>query len=82
MKELYYYIQSQYAPCGNCVSWWAIDGKGYTCDLKKAWLVSEEKARSICSDPSRGEKAWPQSVIDANAVFHFDFQNLREIKSL
>jgi hypothetical protein len=75
-----YYIQSQYSCCGNCVSWWAVDGKGYTCDLKKAWKVTLKQAESICSDKSRRERYWLVSEIDARAKLHFDFQLFREIE--
>ena len=78
MSEKLYYIQSQYAPCGNCISWWAVDAKGYTCDLKEAWKVDEQKAKSICSDKSRREKYWPCDLIDSLSAAHMDFQKLSE----
>ena len=36
--------------CGDCLLWWRVEGKGYTCDLDYAWKVTEEKAAAICRD--------------------------------
>ena len=81
-NEELYYIMSQYSPCGNCVSWWAVDGHGYTCDLNLAWKVTKEKALSICSNKDRREKCFLVKDIDRFAAKHFDFQNLRQIELL
>ena len=76
-----YYIRSPYATCGNCVSWWAVDGHGYTCDLKEAWKVSQSKAESILRD-KRGDIAYPIEVVDAISVCHADFQLLKKESEL
>lgn len=40
-----YYIQYK-GYCGNCLIWWKVDGKGYTSDLNKAWLLTEEEIKT------------------------------------
>lgn len=72
-----YYIQDARHYSGNSCFWWRIDGKGYTCNLKEAWRVTEAEARSIIKDPSRSDIAWPCSLIDEGAETHFDMQKLR-----
>jgi hypothetical protein len=49
MKHYYYYIQDTRpnATVGNCASFWRPDGGGYTCDLTKAGVYSQEEAEAL-----------------------------------
>jgi hypothetical protein len=79
--EYLFYIQDSRSFAGNSVSWWAVDGKGYTSDLTKAWKVTRDKALSIQSTRDH-DIAWPCSAIDAKVQVHFDMQDLREMMPL
>lgn len=79
MEEELYYIQSQYGTVGNCISWWAIDAKGYTCDLKKAWKLPYSKAVSHCMK-DRQDQIRKASEVERLAELHFDFQKLNQIE--
>ena len=81
MSNGLYLIMSPYAPCGNSASWWAVDAKGYTCDVDKAWRVTAEKARSILSD-KRGDRAFLAADLDDLAERHFDVQKIRQVEEL
>lgn len=70
-----YYIQNV-GFTGNCLKWWAVDGKGYTADLNKAWRVTEEKAKSICNDRPTQDIMWQVDEVDAFASRHVDYENL------
>lgn len=76
-----YYILSPYGPCGNCASWWRIDGHGYSANLQEAWKVPLEMAKSICG-MKRGDKAYPVEVIDTLSTRHLDTQLLRDVKQI
>lgn len=76
-----FYIASPYAPCGNCVMWWADGGHGYTVDLAEAWRVDKEEAERIVR-MRRGDAAYPVEAIHARARMHFDAQLLDEIEEL
>lgn len=49
----HYYIMNRYQ--GDFFIFWRDGGHGYTTDLNQAWLVPEDQAHGICSDPSRGD---------------------------
>lgn len=74
IEELFY-IASPYGPCGNCISWWAVNGNGYTTDLNKAWKVSHVKAAQVVA-AQRGDKAYAVAVVDRIALRHVDIQTL------
>lgn len=38
-----FYMLDTRAVVGNCAMWWAKDRQGYTCDLDKAHLFSEQE---------------------------------------
>ena len=75
-----FFIQDTRQYVGNCVYWWRIDGKGYTCHLDDAWEVGEEEARSI--ERSRGtDKAWPADQVRKAASLQVDMQRLRNVSA-
>jgi hypothetical protein len=65
-KPMLYYIKNGFV--GNAISWWAVDGKGYTTDITKAGKYSEDEARSICRRPE--DTAWPVGYVDGNEKAH------------
>jgi hypothetical protein len=72
-----YYIQNR-GYCGNCMSFWRMYGKGYTCDLDDAWKVPKEKAEEIVRSRPTVDTAWPVEQIDAAAQRHVSIEVLRE----
>ena len=42
----YFYIRNE-GYLGNALIWWQ-KGGGYTCDIRKAEMFTEEQAKSIC----------------------------------
>jgi hypothetical protein len=70
-----FYIQNR-GPVGNCVSWWAVGGHGYTCDIRGAWIVDKDTALRIVQDRPEIDTAWPVNFIDSLAVHHVDIQRL------
>jgi hypothetical protein len=76
-----FFIQNR-MPVGNCVSWWGIDRQGYTCDLSKAGLYTQEQACAIVRGRPEVDKAWPEEIVRRVAVTHVDFQSLWGVKAL
>lgn len=56
----YYYIRNE-GYLGNALLWWA-KGGGYTCDIRKAEMFTEEQAKSICKRPE--DSAYNYKYID------------------
>lgn len=69
MRVPLFYIQNTHY-CGNCLGFWCVDGKGYTCNLDEAWKVTKKQAESICSSRPKEDIAWPVEAIDALVVRH------------
>lgn len=73
--EVMYYIQN--VGCvGNCLLWWRKEGNGYTCDLSEAWLVTNEKAKSICKDRPNEDIPYRADLVDGLAKRHVDSYSL------
>jgi hypothetical protein len=68
-QEELFYIQNK-GYCGNCLIWWRIGGHGYTCNLDEAWMVTREKAESICSDRPKQDIMWLAEIINGISVRH------------
>ena len=67
-----YYIQRHASGCvGDCMLWWVKGGHGYTCDLDRAEVWTQEDAEELIAS-DRGEKytAWEKSGVDASSVRH------------
>ena len=75
IKDMYY-IQDSRQYVGNCVLWWAKGGNGYTCNLLKAALYTEEEAKKICSDRETDIMRLVMKV-DFLAGMHVDIQDLK-----
>ena len=76
MEPKLYYIQGTRQCVGNSALWWREGGHGYTCDLKQAWKVPLDKAKSY------RETDVPRlcSAMDALAETHVDVQYIRAYK--
>lgn len=62
---------------GNCAIFWRTDGRGYTCDVDEAWLVSEDEARCICRSRPSQDFPVPQESVQASKVTHANVNELR-----
>lgn len=60
---------------GNSMSWWAIDGKGYTCDIQRAGVYTKEEAFAQHRMRST-DRPWPKRYIDGRLSHHVDFQHV------
>ena len=68
----FFYVQDTRGYVGNSMLWWAVEHKGYVCDIRKAhfWLKSEVKA-VIHRDT---DIPWPARYIDDRVSHHIDMQ--------
>lgn len=76
-----YYLQDTRCVVGNSMMWWAIDGRGYTCDIRCAqiWTMDELKKSNYNCKNEYNEKyiPWPKDVIDRLVQHHVDHQDLQ-----
>lgn len=74
---MFYYIQDTRQYVGNCILWWAHGDRGYTTEIEKAGIYSEEEALDRMRN--RGtDKAWPKHGVDAHVVRHVRIEGLRD----
>jgi len=76
-----FYLQDKRSVVGNSMSWWAIEGRGYTCDIRCAqvWTKEElEKDGYWTMDGYKHAKyqVWPKDVIDRLVQWHVDVQDV------
>ena len=69
-----YYLQDSRQYVGNSMSWWARNGKGYTCDIRNAEIYTEEKAFSRHKSRET-DIPWPTDYIDSRISHHIDVQH-------
>lgn len=80
MNQLFY-LQDSRGYVGNDVLWWAKEGKGYTTDLSKAQIFTQEEAqRHHDSRPS--DIPWPKDYIDLKTRPAVDMQNIKRDEAL
>ncbi len=73
MSDLYYIQSKKSGYIGNSLVWWNEGGKGYTCDLNKAWkLPRHEAIKYHCP----ANQIRPVDEMDAIAQRHIDMQDL------
>jgi hypothetical protein len=72
--KLYYVEDSRY-PVGNCVSWWAKNGAGYTCHLDKAHVFTADEIRRRGATRET-DIPWPKEAVDEAASLQVDSQRL------
>lgn len=83
MKFERYVIVDTRTTCGNSVFFWCYDHSGYTVDLTKAGVYTEEEANQICNGKtSRGtDKLYPYSDMLKLVQHHIDIQDLHRYNS-
>jgi len=76
-----FYLQDSRSYVGNDVLWWAKDGKGYTTDLSKAHVYSQDDAvrQHNCRET---DIPWPKEYIDARTRPAVDMQYIKRDEAL
>jgi hypothetical protein len=78
VKQERYVIVDTRTTCGNSVFFWCWDSSGYTCDLSKAGIYTEEEATKICG--IRGtDKMYKYADVLKLVQHHVDVQDLRPL---
>lgn len=72
MSEQKYYMQDTRDYVGNSMLWWAKDGKGYVCDIRRAHVFTLAEARSWTHRET--DVLWPCEYIDKRIAHHIDMQ--------
>lgn len=62
---------------GNCLYFWAQDGRGYTCHLERAHLFSKEEAIKQAKSMKGFERFWEKEAIETASSLQVDHQRLR-----
>jgi hypothetical protein len=80
MSDLFY-LQDSRTYVGNDMLFWAIDGKGYTTDLRKAQVYTKDEA---VAQHRRRETdiPWPKDYIDARTRPAVDMQHVKRAEAL
>lgn len=76
MTEKLYYVEDSRYPVGNCISWWAKDGAGYTCHLDKAHIFTADEIRRRGATRTT-DVPWPKEVVDQAASLQVDLKHFR-----
>lgn len=73
MSEELFYLQS-HGVCGNSVLWWAINNRGYTCDIRcaRVWTQSELDKKGL----REIDIPWKKDQVDRLIQHHVDIQDL------
>lgn len=76
-----FYLQDSRGYVGNDVLWWAKNGAGYTTDLSKAQMYSQEDAQRQhnCRET---DIPWPKEYIDARTRPAVDMQYIKRDDAL
>ena len=76
-----FYLQDSRGYIGNDVVWWAKDGKGYTTDLRKAHIYTEDEAQKM-HFARTSDIPWPKDYIDARTRPAVDMQYIKRSEAL
>ena len=68
-----FFVQDTRSIVGNSVTWWCTDGKGYTCDIRRAGVFDEDEVAKMRDT----DKPWPVEDILRLVQHHVDCQDLR-----
>lgn len=68
-----FYLQDSRSYVGNDMLFWAIDGKGYTTDLRKAHVYTQAEAQRA-HEHRETDIPWPKAYIDARTRPAVDVQ--------
>lgn len=80
MSDLFY-LQDSRSYVGNDVMWWALDGNGYTTDLRNAQTYTREQAQAMHA-ARESDIPWPKDYIDGKTRPAVDFQYLSRVAVL
>ena len=80
MSDLFY-LQDSRSYVGNDVMWWALDGNGYTTDLRNAQTYTREQAQAMHA-ARESDIPWPKDYIDGKTRPAVDFQYLSRVAIL
>lgn len=82
LPETGFYLQDRRKFVGNDMLWWAKDGNGYTTDLHKAHVFSEDEMRKGSSRET--DVFWPVAYINSHARPAVDHQHTKrdEVRAL
>lgn len=80
MSDQQFYLQDSRDYVGNDVIWWAKDGNGYTTDLRKAHIYTEEEAQKTTSRET--DILWPKDYIDAKTRPAVDMQYIDRAEAM
>lgn len=71
-----YYLQDKRNIIGNCMLWWAKDGRGYTTKIDKAHIwTAEELIERGYNDPKHPKyRIWEKDYIDSKVEATIDVQ--------
>ena len=76
-----FYLQDSRSYVGNDMLFWAIDGKGYTTDMRQAHVYT--KAEAVAQHESRiTDIPWPKSYIDERTRPAVDMQYVKRGEAL
>jgi hypothetical protein len=77
----HFYLQDSRSYVGNDMLFWAVDGNGYTTDLRKAQVYT--KAQAVARHESRlTDIPWPKEYIDARTRPAVDMQHVKRTEAL
>lgn len=76
MTEDLFYLQDSRSYVGNDVMFWALDGKGYTTDLRRAQTYTREEAQRMHNSRPT-DIPWAKSYIDGKTRPAVDMQYIR-----
>ena len=68
-----YYIQDSRTCVGNAMMWWAIEARGYVCDLDKAGVFTGEEAMKHRTT----DIPWPVDFVRGKTTKIVDIQHVR-----
>jgi hypothetical protein len=76
-----FYLQDSRSYVGNDMLFWAIDGNGYTTDMRKAQVYTKDEA--MAQHRSREtDIPWPKEYIDARTRPAVDMQHVKRAEAL
>lgn len=76
-----FYLQDSRSYVGNDMLFWAVDGKGYTTDMRKAQVYT--KAEAVARHHAREtDIPWPKDYIDARTRPAVDMQYVKRADAL
>ncbi|KVH04157.1 hypothetical protein WS84_17620 [Burkholderia anthina] len=76
-----FYLQDSRSFVGNDVMWWAQNGNGYTTDLRKANVYTQEEAQAH-HNARATDIPWPKDYIDSKWRPAVDAQHIKRDEAL